>query len=158
AVGLWVDQLVWATNDNGEIFALTHDGKLERSYKLPKSVHCLLADEAWKYAGCNDGKVYDLTGRQPRAMYEVGNDVGINWLEIFRGRLCVSADGGHIMVIDVEGNLKWQKKEAAAGEGWMVRADGSGLYHGSEAGLRKYSWSGKRLWQVKTGDVRFGWM
>src|SRR3954471_10833883 len=38
AVGLWVDELVWPANDAGEIFVLTKDGSVERSYKLPSRV------------------------------------------------------------------------------------------------------------------------
>lgn len=163
AVGLWVDTLsggaqVWAANDDGEIFVLDAEGTLDRSYKLPAPVHCLLADEAWKYAGCNDGNVYDLTGRAPRAMYAVDKKAGIDWLEVHRGTLCVSDHKGGLTVVDVEGNVKWQQRDKKAGEGWMVRADVDGVYHGCSDGLRAYDWSGKKLWALpKVLDVRFGW-
>lgn len=158
AVGLWVDEQVWAANDKGEIFVLEKDGTQTRSYKLPKATDCLIADEVWKYAGCNDGKVYDLTGRVPRAMYEIKGGKKLLWMEMHRGTLCVSDHEGGLTVIDVDGAVRWQKRDKGATEGWMVRADGTGIWHGSMAGLRKYEWDGTLAWEVtKLDDVRFGW-
>jgi outer membrane protein assembly factor BamB len=158
AVGLWVDEQCWASNENGEVFAFSKDGVVERSFKLPRAVDCLIADEVWKYAGCADGKVYDLTGRVPRAMYEIGKPVQIDWMSMWRGALCVSDHKGGLFVVDVEGNERWQVKDKKAKEGWMLRVDGDGVYHGSMAGLRHYDWNGKLVWQNKDiDDVRFGW-
>ena len=72
AVGLWVDEQVWISNSAGDVFALSREGEVMRQLKLPGRSVAAIADEAWKYAGCSDGKVYDLTGRVPRAMYDVG--------------------------------------------------------------------------------------
>ncbi len=71
--------------------------------------------------------------------------------------LCVSDNEGGLTVIDVEGEVRWKKRAAGAGEGWMVRADGSGTLHGGALGVRKFDWNGKKAWRVDTGDVRFGW-
>ena len=158
AVGLWVDEQVWAANDRGEVFVLDKDGTQSRAFKLPKATDCLIADEVWKYAGCNDGKVYDLTGRVPRSMYEIKGGKKLLWMEMHRGTLCVSDHEGGLTVIDVDGTVRWQKRDKQATEGWMVRADGTGIWHGSMAGLRKYTWDGALAWEVtELDDVRFGW-
>lgn len=158
AVGLWVSDDVWAANERGEIFRLTKDGDTVQSFKLPKAVLCLLADEVWRFAGCNNGKVYDLTGRVPRALYEIEGGKQLDWLEMYRGILCVSDHEGGLTVIDADGSVRWQKRDKAAKFGWMVRADATGLWHGSMAGLRKYTWDGNLEWTVTNlDDVRFGW-
>ena len=156
AVGLWVDELVWISNSAGDVYALTREGEVMRQLKLPGGSVSTLADEAWKYAGCDDGKVYDLTGRVPRAMYDVGA-ANIGWLEVYRGALAVSDLGGTLAVFDVDGEQRWRKSIKNAGEGWVLRVDSTGLYHGSEVGLRKLSWSGELVWHnIDVDDVRFG--
>ncbi len=155
-VGLWVDDLVWASNDAGDVFAFTHDGDVHKQMKLPKGSAAAIADEAWKYAGCADGKVYDLTGRSPRAMYDVGK-ANIGWLEVHGGNLGVADLKGTIAVFDAEGDQRWKQTVKGGGEGWVLRTDSSGLYHGSEVGLRKIAWHGALLWHnADVGDVRFG--
>ena len=50
--------------------------------------------------------------------------------------------------------------ESLANEGWMVRVDADGVYHGSMMGLRHFDWSGKLVWHLdhkKVDDVRFGY-
>jgi hypothetical protein len=155
-VGLWVNELVWVANDAGEVFALDADGAVQRTLKLPHKSYCVFADEAWTYAGCVNGAVYDLTGRVPREMYRVTNSSAIGWIEGYRGNLCVSDHGGGITVIDVEGNVRWRRQDRRATEGWVARADATGVLHGSTVGLRKYDWDGRRTWALTDlGDVRF---
>ena len=157
-VGLWVDEEVWAANDQGAVFNLDKDGNVLRSLKLPFGSLCVLADEVWKFAGCKNGKVYDLTGRVPQALYEIEGGKQLDWLEMYRGTLCVSDHEGGLTVIDADGSVRWQKRDKKASDGWMVRADASGVWHGSMAGLRKYSWDGTLEWtRTEMSDVRFAW-
>jgi outer membrane protein assembly factor BamB len=154
AVGLWVNELVWVANDAGEVFALDKDGAVQRTLKLPRKSYCVFADEAWTYAGCVNGAVYDLTGRVPREMYRVTNRSAIGWIEGYRGNLCVSDHGGSVTVIDVEGNVRWRRQDRRATEGWVARADATGVLHGSTVGLRKYDWDGELTWALTDlGDV-----
>ena len=154
-VGLWVDELVWVANDDGNVYALDRHGALAKQMKLPQGSASVIADEAWKYAGCEDGKVYDLTGRVPHAMYDVGR-ANIGWIEVYRGNLCVADLAGTVAVFDVDGDQRWKKKVKDGGEGWVLRVDGTGLYHGCEIGLRKLSWGGEVLWHNRgVDDVRF---
>ena len=158
AFGIYVDsKLGWVGNEKGEVFAVTHSGKVETKVKLPAGVKCIIADEVWRYAGCNDGSVYDLTGRIPRLVYKVSETASILWLDIFRGNLCVADDEGGLTVVDAEDQLRWQKRDRKDGSGWAVRADGTGVYHGHDRGVAKWSWQGKKLWKTKTEDVLFGW-
>ncbi|MBL8680020.1 MAG: PQQ-binding-like beta-propeller repeat protein [Myxococcales bacterium] len=155
-VGLWVDDHVWTGNDVGECYKLDKStGKLVSSWKLPGECVAVVSDDAWRYAGCNDGCIYDLTGDVARVAYQLGG-ARHDWIEVNQGVLCVSDDRGTITVIDVDGTTRWQKSDPKATEAWVLRTAADGLYHGSMVGLRKYDWSGKRKWETKCGDVRYG--
>ena len=155
-VGLWVDDHVWTGNDKGECFKLEKDsGALAGSWRLPGSCVAVVSDDAWKYAGCANGCVYDLTGSVPRVAYQLGG-ANHDWLEVNQGVLCVSDDEGTVSVIDVDGSIRWQKSDSEAREAWVLRTAADGLYHGSYVGVRKYSWGGELLWTADPGDVRFG--
>ena len=155
-VGLCVDEHVWTGNVLGEVLCLDRaTGTSVREMKVPAECVAVSSDERWKYAGCADGNVYDLTGDVPRAVYRLEGE-RVDWLEVFQGTLCVSDHAGTVTVIDVDGNVRWQHRDPEAREAWVLRADEDGLYHGSYVGLRKYDWSGERLWHKNVGDVRYG--
>jgi hypothetical protein len=72
-VGLWVDEHVWTGNDRGECYKLDKQkGTLRGSWLLPKECVAVVSDDAWKYAGCANGCVYDLTGSVARVAYQLG--------------------------------------------------------------------------------------
>lgn len=159
AFGIFIDKkLFWVGNEAGAVYAVTATGTVEQQYKLPDGVKCLIADDDWRYAGCDDGNVYDLGGHVPRLAYEIDASVNIYWLDIYRGRLCVSDDNGGIAVFDHENETNWRKRSTGS-SGWMVRADDKGVYHGHSDGVTKYDWKdGKAAWNAKTrGSVLFGW-
>jgi predicted DNA-binding WGR domain protein len=159
AFGIFIDKkLCWVGNEAGAVYAVTAAGTVEQQYKLPDGVKCLIADDDWRYAGCDDGNVYDLGGHVPRLAYEIAANVNIYWLDIYRGKLCVSDDNGGIAVFDHENETNW-RKQSTGSSGWMVRGDEKGVYHGHSDGVTKYSWKdGKVEWKAKTkGSVLFGW-
>ncbi len=152
------DSLCWMGNEDGNIFALTHDGEVRLKYKLPDSVKCLVADDVWLYVGCDDGNVYDLTGKAPRVAYEIAPDLQIFWLDISDGVLAVSDAKGKVTVINHEDESQWTK-QSNGHMGWMVRCDEIGVYHGHSSGVTMYDWEdGSQLWHRETeGIVLFGW-
>ncbi|HBE59828.1 MAG TPA: molybdenum metabolism regulator [Cyanobacteria bacterium UBA11149] len=159
AFGIFIDkERCWVGNQNGQIFALNHNGKVINQFKLPDGVKCIVADEDWLYAGCDDGKVYDLTGKVPRVSYEIAENVDIFWLDIQDGILGVSDAGGTVAVINHEDESQWLKK-SSGDSGWMVRCDEIGIYHGHSQGVTMYDWEdGRKIWQQHTdGSVLFGW-
>ncbi|MEU2089830.1 WGR domain-containing protein [Nocardia beijingensis] len=159
AFGIFVDERrCWVGNESGDVFTLTPDGAVTGRYRLPDSVKCIVADDFWIYAGCDDGRVYDLSGKVPRAAYDIAADVDIYWLDIHDGILGVSDRQGGITVIDYEEESLWTRR-GTGDSGWMVRIDANGVYHGHSAGVTKYDLdSGSTVWQVGTGgDVLFGW-
>ena len=83
-----------------------HDGKVLMQYKLSDGVKALVADERWIYAGCDDGKVYDLSCKVPTVAYEVSRNTEVLWLEIFGGKLCVSDGRSRCTVYDHEGEKR----------------------------------------------------
>ena len=104
-------------NEAGQIFALSHDGKVLNQFRLPDGVKCIVADDGWLYAGCDNGKVYDLTGKIPRIAYEIAEDVDIFWLDIKDGILGVSDAEGGITTINHEDESQWNRR--SSGELWL---------------------------------------
>lgn len=157
--GIFIDEnYCWLGNQNGRIFALTPTGEVLQQLSLPDGVKCIVADDDWLYAGCDDGKVYDLTGKIPRVAYEIAPDVDIFWLDIKDGILGVSDADGRVVAIDHEDESQWSQK-SQGNHGWMVRCDEIGLYHGHSHGVTMYDWEdGKLIWDLPTnGAVLFGW-
>ncbi len=159
ALGIFIDDdLCWVGNQKGDVYALGHDGQVNRRFKLPDGVMCLVRDDQWLYCGCNDGNVYDLTRKVPFVAYEISEDLSIYWIDIHDGALAVSDAVGGITVLDHDCDLLWQKK-SPGDSGWMVRCDADGVYHGYDQGLTAYEWSsGAKQWSQKLkGCVMFGW-
>ncbi len=159
AFGVSVDEMgCWVGNQDGRIYTLTHDGQVTNQFKLPDGVKCIVSDRDWLYAGCDDGKVYDLGGKVPRVAYEIARDVDIFWLDISDGILGVSDRDGGITTINHEDESKWTKR-SSGNAGWMVRCDEIGIYHGHSQGVTMYDWEdGQVIWNQPTqGDVLFGW-
>nr|HEX4312481.1 WGR domain-containing protein [Kofleriaceae bacterium] len=159
AFGIFIDEArCWMGNEAGMIYSLDHDGKVLDQFKLPDGVKCIVADEDWLYAGCDDGKVYDLGGKAPRVAYEISDDVDIYWIDIKDGVLGVSDANGNVAVFNHEDESQWQKKSTGTG-GWMIRCDELGVFHGHSDGITMYDWEdGNKLWHKKTdGSVLFGW-
>lgn len=159
AFGIFVDKnRCLVGNQAGQIFALSHDGKVLNQFRLPEGVKCIVADDGWLYAGCDNGKVYDLTGKIPRVAYEIAQDVDIFWLDIKDGILGVSDAEGGITTINHEDESQWNRRSSGS-YGWMVRCDEIGIYHGHSNGVTMYDWEdGKVIWNQPTkGEVLFGW-
>jgi predicted DNA-binding WGR domain protein/outer membrane protein assembly factor BamB len=159
AFGIFIDaERCWVGNQAGRVFALDHEGQVRMQFKLPEGVKCLVGDEDWLYAGCDDGNVYDLTGKVPRLAYTISEDVNIYWLDICGGILAVSDDAGRVSAFNPEEEPLWSQKSKGSA-GWMVRCDQTAVYHGHSDGVTSYDlMTGKQLWhQKKANYVLFGW-
>ncbi|MFI5683142.1 WGR domain-containing protein [Streptomyces sp. NPDC051636] len=159
AFGIHVDEeRVWVGNQAGDVYTLGHDAEVLARYRLPDGVKCLVADDFWIYAGCDDGRVYDLSSKLPFAAYEIAANVDIFWLDIHEGVLNVSDQAGGLTVIDHEDEHQWSRRSSGR-SGWMVRADERAVYHGHGDGVTAYAPDGGgQLWHAGTrGGVLFGW-
>ncbi|CAL9560191.1 hypothetical protein SUDANB171_04603 [Streptomyces sp. enrichment culture] len=159
AFGIHIDEdRCWVGNQNGDVYTLGHDGEVLARYRLPEGVKCLVADDFWIYAGCDDGTVYDLSSKLPFAAYEIATDVDIFWLDIHEGVLNVADRQGGLTVIDHEDEFQWSRK-SSGDHAWMVRRDDHAVYHGHGDGVTAYSLDGSgELWHTRTrGSVLFGW-
>lgn len=159
AFGIFVDDgLAWVGNQDGKVFAVDHEGQVKASFKLPDGVKCLVADDDWLYAGCDDGNVYDLSGKVHRVAYQIDENVDILWLDIRDGVLGVSDTVGKIHIFNHEDETQWSKKSEGS-YGWMVRCDEIGVYHGHSGGVTMYDWEdGRVIWHRPCGgSVLFGW-
>ena len=159
AFGIFINaEHCWVGNQNGEIYMLDHQGQVLNKFQLPEGVKCIVADTDWLYAGCDDGRVYDLSSKLPYVAYEIAEDVDIFWLDIRDGVLGVSDAEGGVTVINHEDESQWSSK-SQGNMGWMVRCDELGVYHGHSRGVTMYDWEdGSVIWHQPTqGAVLFGW-
>jgi predicted DNA-binding WGR domain protein len=159
AFGIHIDdERCWVGNQSGNVYALEHGGAVVSHFKLPEGVKCLVADDFWIYAGCDDGRVYDLSSKLPFAAYQIADDVDIFWLDIRDGVLGVADAGGGLTVIDHEEEFQWARKSSGR-NAWMVRCDERATYHGHSSGVTAYATDdGRQLWHTRTdGNVLFGW-
>ncbi|MFE9254524.1 WGR domain-containing protein [Streptomyces sp. NPDC006879] len=159
AFGIHIDEdRCWVGNQAGDVYTLSHSGEVLARYSLPEGVKCLVADEFWIYAGCDDGTVYDLSSKLPFGAYDIAEDVDIFWLDIHEGVLNVADAAGGLTVIDHEDEFQWSRKSQGR-SAWMVRADDRGVYHGHSHGVTAYAADGgQQLWHTRTqGGVLFGW-
>ncbi|RKN42385.1 WGR domain-containing protein [Streptomyces hoynatensis] len=159
AFGIHVDEdRCWVGNQAGEVYTVSHGGEVLARYRLPDGVKCLVADDFWIYAGCDDGTVYDLSSKLPFAAYEIAADVDIFWLDIHEGVLHVSDRSGGLTVIDHEDEFQWSRS-GAGDHAWMVRRDERAVFHGHGRGVTAYAPDGRgELWHTPTtGAVLFGW-
>ncbi len=160
AFGIYIDDdHCWVGNEAGRVFKLDHDGQVINQYQLPNGVKCIIADQDWIYVGCDDGNVYDLTGKVARIAYEINENIDIYWLDISNGLLGVSDRSGNVTTINHEDEEQWTKKSKGTA-GWMVRCDEEGkVYHGHSGGVTCYNGAnGEKHWhQATKGSVLFGW-
>ncbi|WP_026423398.1 WGR domain-containing protein [Actinokineospora inagensis] len=158
AFGIFIgEDHAWVGNENGDVYTLTHDGRVTGRFGLPDSVKCIVADDFWIYAGCDDGQVYDLGGKVPRVAYEIAGDVDIYWLDIHDGVLGVSDRHGGVTVVDHEDEFQWSRRTTGE-SAWMVRNSAEGVFHGHSEGVSHYSGRGDLVWHTGTsGAVLFGW-
>lgn len=159
AFGIHIDEdCAWVGNQAGDVYRVSHAGEVLARYSLPDGVKCLVADDFWIYAGCDDGTVYDLSSKVPFGAYDIAGDVDIYWLDIREGVLSVSDRQGSLTVIDHEDEHQWSRRSAGQ-HGWMVRADERAVYHGHQSGVTAYAPDGSgELWHRTTpGGVLFGW-
>ncbi len=160
AFGIFIDeQSCWLGNQTGNVFKLNHLGEVINQYQLPSGVKCIVADEKWIYAGCDDGNVYDLSGKIPYLVYEIDENIDIYWLDIFGGILAVSDANGAVVKIDAESESQWTRLSQGK-SGWMVRCDRYNIYHGHSGGITAYDLQeGRQIWHQHTqGEVLFGWL
>ncbi len=159
AFGIFIDEeRCWVGNEDGRIFALTHEAEVIKDFKLPDGVKCIVSDGDWLYAGCDDGNVYDLVGKMPYVAYRIKENVDIFWLDIADAVLGVADKQGNVYVFNHEDESQWNKKSKGEA-GWMIRCDEIGIFHGHSQGVTMYDWEdGRVIWNKSTeGAVLFGW-
>ncbi|MBC8083211.1 MAG: WGR domain-containing protein [Hymenobacter sp.] len=160
AFGVFVDrQGCWVGNQAGRVYRLSHEGEVQLQYQLSEGVKCIVSDGSWMYVGCDDGNVYDLSGKTPRLAYEINPRIDIYWLDIANGLLAVSDAAGQLTTVNYEDEEQWSVKTGGS-QAWMVRCDAVGrIYYGDSQGVRcYYGWEKETLvWQHRTQPVLFGW-
>lgn len=161
AFGVFVnEQGCWVGNQDGRVYRLSHDAEVQMQYQLSEGVKCMVSDGEWMYVGCDDGNVYNLTGKTPRLAYEINPNIDIFWLDIANGLLAVSDAGGRLTTVNYEDEEQWAVNTGGS-SAWMVRCDPVGrIFYGDSQGVRcYYGWEKETLvWQHPTSYVLFGWL
>ncbi len=159
AFGVFVnEQGCWVGNQAGRVYHLSHEAEVQMQYQLSEGVKCLVSDGAWMYVGCDDGNVYNLTGKTPRLAYEINPHIDIYWLDIANGLLAVSDAAGQLTTVNYEDEEQWSVRTGGS-QAWMVRCDPVGrIYYGDSQGVRcYYGWEKETLvWQHRSSQVLFG--
>jgi len=156
--GLAVEQgNCWLGNEKGQVLKFDEKGAVLEQYQLPHAVKSIVTDDIWVYGGCDNGMVYDMTGKIPYLAYEIESAADILGLAITAGILGVSDAQGGLTKIDPEGDMLWQRFSLGK-QGWMICSDSQGFYQGHSKGLTMYEFDqGRQLWQQATiGKVLFG--
>jgi outer membrane protein assembly factor BamB len=156
--GLAVEQgNCWLGNEKGQVLKFDEKGAVLERYQLPRAVKSIVTDDIWVYGGCDNGMVYDMTGKIPYLAYEIESAADILGLTITAGILGVSDAQGGLTKIDPEGDMLWQRFSLGK-QGWMICSDSQGFYQGHSKGLTMYEFDqGRQLWQEATvGKVLFG--
>lgn len=159
AFGIFInDRTCWLGNQKGEVFVLGHGGEILNHFQLPEGVKCIVGDDVWIYAGCDDGNVYDLSGKLPHRAYEIDAHIDIYWLDIHDGTLGIADANGALVKVEPMGEGEWTRLSQGR-YGWMVRCDRDYLYHGHSGGVTCYDrQEGRQVWhQATPGGVLFGW-
>ncbi len=148
----------WVGNQKGQVYKLSPEGEVLNYFQLPEGVKCIVADDIWIYVGCDDGNVYDLTGKLPHVAYTVDEKIDIYWLDIYDGMLAISDANGAVVKLEPSQQTEWTRLSQGR-YGWMVRADSEGIYHGHSGGVTMYDLeAGRQVWHQPTeGAVLFGW-
>ncbi|MBD2701092.1 WGR domain-containing protein [Spirosoma sp. BT702] len=160
AYGIFVDETsCWVGNEDGIVYKLNHEADVMVQYRFAEGVKCIVGDGNWIYVGCDDGNVYDLSGKTPRLAYEISEHIDIYWLDIQSGLLAVSDAAGNLTTVNYEDEEQWAVK-TAGDSAWMVRCDEVGrIFYGDSKGVScYYGWeSNTVVWHQPTGSVLFGW-
>lgn len=157
--GLFVDnERCIVGNENGDIYFVNHEGEVNHQFKLDTGVKAIVGDESWVFAGTNDGKVYDITSKVPREIYNTNSKDDILWMDIHKGSLYIST-AKDIMAYDYESELMF-KTRMTGSNGWMIRVDDDGIYHGSSRAYSKRNKdNGKNIYEDNgIPSVFFGWL
>lgn len=158
AWGLWVnEQGCWLGNRNGLVVGLDHRGQIMHQHQLPKRVQGFVGNATHLYASCDDGQLYDLTGKLPHAVYNARTsqvspyaDFPLDSLVLQDDRLLVLDAWGHLSCLDAHHQRLWQQPTSIC-QGWFLAANDRGIYHGHARGVTCYDWkTGKILWDNAT--------
>lgn len=160
AFGIYANsERIWIGNQSGQVITVDPNGETLDKVQLPDGVKCLVSDGLFFYAGCDDGNVYDLSGKIPFVAYTIEENVDILWLDICQGILGASDAKGNVYAFNPEGEHQWGNVSQQGQYGWMVRMDDQTVFHGDSHGVSAYDTkSGIQLWTTPTkGAVLFGW-
>jgi outer membrane protein assembly factor BamB len=154
AFAIWVnEQGCWLGNRDGLVVAFNHQGEIIHQHQLPRRVKSLIGDEDYLYASCDDGKIYELSGKMPQVVYNARPATGYYYdfqifaLALWEHHLLIMDVYGQMTLLNEDFQVQWQQKYPLW-RGWMLRCDSERIYLGHSAGVNCYNRKqGKLLWE-----------
>lgn len=149
------EQGIWLGVWDGQIFAVDHQGNEIQRYALPKSTHALtiVAEEPW--VSCDDGHIYELTGKLPQSIYDIRPPDALRYHHII---WAIESCAEGVVVADAYGYLwrllpdlsvGWHYHSPQCWQGCWLRVDATQVYWGYYQGVIAFDLqTGQEVWRV----------
>jgi hypothetical protein len=159
---VWVNhQGCWGSNRSGWILGLNHQGELIQQFKLKQFTRYLTsgfpAQDHTPLVSCEDGFIYDLTGKLPESIYSLPSPIAYAYQHII---LALAKSEDFLFITDVYGQLlcvnavyktQWQKHSPHHWLSFFLATDHDYLYQGYYRGVIAYVLAtGNLLWEIAT--------
>lgn len=156
---LWVnEQGCWTCNRDGQVLALNFSGEPIQAYTLPNTTRCFVTNledaTAAPWVSCDDGFLYDLTGKVPQAIGSLTPEgvyrytYPVSALDAFEGRLFRGDFYGGLGAFTHNLQPLWQHTHRNHWHNYFLQSDLNCLYQGHYHGLSAYCLNtGDLLWQ-----------
>lgn len=155
---IWVnEQGIWTSNRDGWVLGFNHQGELVQQYKLPASTRFLTDGEESPLVSCEDGQIYELTGKVPEPIYQLKKPNPYGYYNLIfafikAGHWLLIADMyGQLLCLNENLEVQWQKQEFQSWQIHFLGADQNSIYQGYYKGLISYEKNtGKLNWELLT--------
>jgi hypothetical protein len=155
---LWVnEQGCFTCNRDGWIIGINHQGEMIQQYRLSQSTRCLGSHAETIYVACDDGQIYEFTGKVPEGVYNLKlPNTYFYTYQIYALKKTtkfwfITDAHGKFTCTDLDWQTQWQIEQPAYWLPYLLCVDETAVYQGYYSGLIcSEQATGKTLWQQKT--------
>ncbi|MGL5034581.1 MAG: hypothetical protein ACRC6M_12360, partial [Microcystaceae cyanobacterium] len=139
---IWVnEQGCWKSNREGWVLGYNHQGELVQQHKLSALARFLVAGEDSPLVSCEDGQIYELTGKNPQSIYQLKKPNPYSYRHlilamVWAEELLLIADSyGQLFCLNQNLESQWQNQVADHWQSYFLGADRQLIYQGYYRGL-----------------------